>query len=219
MLERRKRKVGVYRVPIPWLIGVCFDCTASISDRDFRTMKEELVTFLANVHYRAHDLKGHPSDFVALTAFQGKNDIHKPGKPLGVVQMSQGPDVEALADWIGQLKNDGGSTAVYDAVEITAKRLNNIDRQLRNPRLKVVLAVTDGKDNDSRNSSSDLSFFNVTDLNLSVIEVGTSSKLRRLRRYATTTHRISGFEDLFHEISVAIRQVIEEVSIERYRYR
>lgn len=218
MLEHRKREVGVYRVPVPWLIGVCFDCTASISGRDFRTMKEELVTFIANVHYRAHELEGHPSDFVALTAFQGRNDIYKPAKPLGVVKMDQRRHVEALADWIGGLKNDGGSTAIYDAVEITAKRLNGIDQQLRNPRLKIVLAVTDGKDNDSMNSSSDLSFFNVTDLNLSVIEVGTSSKLRKLRRYATTTHRIIGFEDLFHEISVAIQQIIEKVSIKRYQY-
>jgi len=71
------------------------------------------------------------------------------------------------------------------------------------------MAITDGEDNNSRNSLNDLHYFEDIDVHLVVIGVGSSSarELRNLSRYATSTHSIDHFDDLFHAMSIAIEKV------------
>jgi len=56
-----KRQIELYDMPVPWLLGICFDCTVSINERDFATAQDEVAMFLSKVHRRSHMLPGLPS--------------------------------------------------------------------------------------------------------------------------------------------------------------
>lgn len=217
-MEIQRTEMALFKVPVPWLLGICFDCTVSISETDFRTAQQELVNFILNVHRRATFLPQLPSDFISVTAFKDKNKIFGPSAPLNVVKMDRQDHVVGLCQWINSLKRDGASTALYDAIAIASQELVTIDQRLPYQYLKVILAITDGEDNDSRTSLSNLNYFNSTNLNLAVIGVGnsTSSELRRLGQYATSVHSISRFADLYKAITISVRTVIERTQSIRF---
>ena len=206
-----KRQIELYDMPVPWLLGICFDCTVSINERDFATAQDEVALFLGNVHRRSHMLPGLPSDFVSMTAFKDCDDIFGPPAPISLVKMDDRDHVGALCGWVKRLKRDGRKTALYDSIRIASGELLEIDRRLPANYLKVVLAITDGQDNDSRYTLDELSYFNKTDLNLAVIGVGDDSaaELKRLSRYAASSHGIGRFEDLYKAITLSIRTVID----------
>jgi len=210
-MEIYERQVSILRVPVPWLLGICVDCTVSISERDFATAQRELTRFLQTVHQRSYDLPGLPSDFVSLTAFKEKDKIFGPRPPLHLVKMDQASHVGALCNWVMSLSRDGSATALYDAVRVASSELVDVDRQLPHNYLKVVIAITDGEDNDSRTTLDELRYFATTSLSLAVIGVGDGSnaELKRLGRYAASVYRIDGFGDLFEAITVSIASVID----------
>lgn len=202
--------LAVFNTPIPWIVGLCIDCTISISDRNFKTMKSEIINFLANIHYRAGRLQGLPSDFVSVTAFKDSDDIYGPSRPIDIVKMDMAGNVNELCGWVDRLKNTGRATALYDAIQISAQELVSIDNRLPHRYLKVVIAVTDGIDNDSSISCGNLPFPNNQGIHLAVIGVGSEGKseLARIKNKATSTHSISEFSDLFEAISIALTRII-----------
>ncbi|MBR8826771.1 MAG: hypothetical protein DSM107014_02520 [Gomphosphaeria aponina SAG 52.96 = DSM 107014] len=112
MVILHQKEVGVFNVPVPWLLSIVIDCTASISVRDFQIAQQEIKHFLINVHKRAYQLSGLPADFVSLTAFKDKNHIFGPSSPLNVVKMDKPEYVAALCQWIDRLQRDGGATVL-----------------------------------------------------------------------------------------------------------
>ncbi|WP_129670871.1 vWA domain-containing protein [Candidatus Chloroploca sp. Khr17] len=205
------QETAVFHTPIPWLLGICFDCTISISERDFATAKREVCNFLHNVNYRARLLPGQPSDFISVTAFKENHNIFGPAKPLNITKMDRTGHVEALCNWIQNLRRDGSRTALYDAIAIASRELATLDAQLPYRYLKVVLAITDGEDNDSRLKLADLGYFHTTSQHLAVVGVGNGAnrELRQLGQYATSVHAISRFEDLFKAITISVSTVIQ----------
>lgn len=210
------RESQAFSVPVPWLLGICFDCTASIDRRQFETAQKELINFLLNTHVRAAQ-SGRP-DLVSLTAFKAKREAFGPPQPLDLVDMRSRPHVMALAGWIASLKNDGGGTALYDAIRIASAELQRFDQRLPLQFLKVVMAITDGQDTCSEAKLRDLAYFNSTDLHLAVIGVGSSAtrEISQLAPYATSTHTIDNFGDLYRALTVSIEGVIQRQT--RFRF-
>ncbi|AKV71177.1 VWA domain-containing protein [Microcystis panniformis] len=205
------REVQAFQIPVPWLLGVTVDCTASISNRDFAIAKDQLIKFLVATHLRGRSLPGLPSDFVSVTAFKDRRNIFGPPQPLNVVKMDNESHVAALCQWVNNLRNDGGSTALYDAIKIASSELVAMDSYLPYQYLKLVLAITDGGDNNSNTRLQDLSYFLNSNLCLSVIGVGSSasSQLSSISRYATSTHSIGNFGDLYQAMTISLGVVIE----------
>jgi len=200
----------VFGIPVPWLLGICLDCTVSIAPRDFLIAQRNLISFLLETHKRG--LSGCPSDFVSVKAFKERGHVIGPRVPLTVVKMDQPGHVGALCDWINRLQRDGKRTALYDAVMNSAWDLLQLHDQLGADYLKVVLVITDGEDNDSQRRLRELALFDETDLNLAVIGVGNSTKgeLDRLVPYAVLTQSIDCFDDLFLAMSTVVRVVFHQ---------
>ncbi|MBR8828189.1 MAG: hypothetical protein DSM107014_09885 [Gomphosphaeria aponina SAG 52.96 = DSM 107014] len=108
--------------------------------------------------------------------------------------------------------------ALYDAIKIGSQELLLIDRELPYNYLKVVLVITDGGDNDSCTSLTDLSYFLETDLCLCVIGVGNSTQrqLQKLDTYALSTHSIAQFADLYQAMTISLGVVIERQRYVRF---
>ncbi len=210
----QQQTTNVFATPVPWLLDICIDCTCSISDSDFKTMQQEIVNLLLNIHRRSQFLKGYPSDFVSITAFETPDKIFGPSQPIEIVKMDNPQLLKGLCQWINSLKNDGGPTALYDAIVIGVKKLAQLDSKLPKQYLKVVLAVTDGMDNGSKTSCSSLPFPNSANIHLAVIGVGSSgrSELSKLAQKATSTHSIHKFDELFNAISISLANVIQQTT-------
>jgi|SRR5215208_2662438 len=212
MAGYEQREISVFEVTVPWILGMCIDCTVSISDKDFEAMQGGIKDFLLNVHRRSYDLPDLPSDFIALTAFKDKDEIFGPPSPLREVKMDQSGHVDALCQWVDRLKNDGKATALHDAIVIASDEVQEIDSRLANDYLKIIVAITDGEDNDSRTPLSQLQYFRTTDLHLAVIAAGNtaSPELRALDKFATSTHAIDRFDELFYAITITVEEIIEK---------
>ena len=54
MVGYEGREISVFEVSVPWILGMCIDCTVSISDKDFEAMQGGIKDFLLNVHRRSY---------------------------------------------------------------------------------------------------------------------------------------------------------------------
>ena len=205
----RAAATEVFEIPVPWLLGICLDCTKSISQPQFRVAQNKLTQFLLAVHRRS--TQSYPPDLVALTAFKDHRQIFGPDR-TPVVSMDRAGEVGAMCDWVSALRADGRLTALYDAVVIAAAELVEIDEWLRYEFLKTVIVITDGINNDSKASLDDLSFFENSSINLAVIGVGNAchSQLKSLERYAAITYGIHGFEGLMDAMTFVMRGAYTE---------
>ncbi len=210
-MQHTRETTALFRVPVPWLLAVCFDCTLSIPREQFPVAKRELCNFLFNVHRRARLLPRQPSDFLSVVAFEDQRKVYGPRPPLQVVKMDQASHVGALCDWVSNLKREGRRTALYDAVRVGSGIVDQLDRRLPHRYLKVVVAITDGEDNDSRTRLEELGFFARKSSNLAVIGVGGASNgaIRELGPYATSTHEIGDFGGLYRALTITMTRVVQ----------
>lgn len=103
-------------------------------------------------------------------------------------------------------------SAIYDAVITAHQDLLGMVRQSPFQSINIVIVITDGHDNASKNLPSEMGFPNSC-THLVAIGVGSCSQssLQTLSNYATSTHHIYSFNDLFQALSVVLLRVQQRI--------
>lgn len=192
---------------VPLNIHLVQDVSGS-TQSDLPTIQYETQRFVENVSRRYN-----PYDLMRISSFSGYTIYDQlefdslPGYFQPANRMLSQDAFNRMKSW-----NSKGMTAIYDAVIVAHQDLQGMVRQIPFRSLNIVIVITDGYDNASKKLPSEMGFPN-SYTHLAAIGVGSCSQssLQTLSNYATSTHHIYSFNDLFQALSVVLLKVQQRV--------
>lgn len=205
------RRVDIASITVPWRLNILLDVSASMKhDNKIDKAKKGINTFLYNVSQRRRN----PNDWVKASCFSGyvktknKNFYYKYLNQY--CRIAHPESLRLLAGFINSWQPVWHGTALYDAIIMGSKVLYHFT-QNTGLGVNAVIAVTDGKDNAGTSKPSQIGYPNAN-LNLSLIGVGRDSlqALSELKPYATSTHYLDDFGELYKAMFVALSAILEQ---------
>lgn len=201
------RQTTLQQVPVR--IHMIQDVSGS-TQSELPTIQYETQRFAESVANR-----NNPYDFMRISAFSGysnANTLEFESIP-GYFQPANRALKEDACKRMRQWKSKG-MTAIYDAVRIAHEDIIQIVRKAHYPSLNIVVVITDEEDNASRLQVSQMGFPS-SYVHFAAIGVGrcSLSSLESLAAYATSTHHIYSFQDLFKALSIALLRIQERVIV------
>lgn len=207
-------ETSVFRVAVPWILGISLDLSGSVSN-ELAAMKEAVTVFLSNIYRRSRQLSGNLSDWVVLNGFR-EDMVIGPPDFLEVVKMDDVSCVAMLNEWVESLEAKG-ATPMYDGIGIAATDVLRVTRSLPSDvYIKAVIGITDGQENNSRQWSLKKleHFFACSGIHLAGIGVGSAGKAAvqvfEDAGIATSTHAIQDFSELYYAMTTIMEGVLTE---------
>lgn len=188
---------GTYHIPL--IINILVDASGSVTEQEFWLTNRMIADFTGELHQRAHRNPGERADWISVNWF-GNHDQYRGTR---FVNGSHCNDMKALQDLLLRQEHPRHNyTAIYSAIVEGTNEVIQLDRRLPELYAKVVIVVTDGRDNKSpqRVKNEVKRFYPNEDFFLVVIGVGNKADIYEFSRTADEVVRIDRFDDLLDEL-------------------
>lgn len=208
----RGQRVDIAKITVPWRLNILLDVSGSM-DEENRLVKAKkgIETFLSNVSLRRQN----PDDWVTASCFSGyvktKNEDLYYRTMDNYCRIANRNSLASLMHFINNWEPVWSGTALYDAIVVASNDLYSFAQHAGGPGINAVIAVTDGEDNSNTRKPSEIGYPN-PNLHLGLIGVGKDAKksLSSLKPYASSTHSIDDFGELYNAMFVAIGAILEQ---------
>lgn len=189
----------------PAMVNLVLDRSKSMEERDFRIMLQVVAEFAEVLHTRAALHPGEWADQLTVNLFGGylrSNDYQE----LPFINCSQVAQIALLEDELTTMVPKYGYTAIYNAIVRGTNQMIDQDQKLPGDYLKMLIVVTDGKDNDSAEAAkrSVREFYPNDTILLVVVGVGNEAHVDEFKNDADLVIHLNQFDELLATLTLLL---------------
>lgn len=206
------RRTSVARITLPWRLHLLLDVSQSMKEADrIHKARRAIAQFIERI---AEERPEH-ADMMCLSCFSGyANRDHRRFyfKTLGsYVEISDRSARAELLHFLDECRPVPHGTALRDAIMKGSQSLFEFTMQAGSVAVNSVIAITDGEDNGSAHAPGAMGYPNQV-LNLGLIGTGEQAlfELEALKSFATSTHHLADFDDLYDAMFTTLGVMVEE---------